>query len=59
MPFAIGVSLEEDSPQGIFQGISGNSEWFSKLGSWRTGFDRNSHFKLLKNACALAVQSQW
>ena len=30
-----------------------------KSGSWRTGFDRNSCFKLLKDACVLAVQSQW
>ena len=30
-----------------------------KLGSWRIGFDRNSYFKLLKEAYILAVQSQW
>ena len=30
----------------------------AKLGSWRMGFDRNSCFKLLKDACISAVQSQ-
>ena len=31
-----------------------------KLGSWRTGFNRNSCFKLSKDTCVLAVQShQW
>ena len=32
----------------------------AKSGSWRTGFDRNSYFKLLKDVCASVVQShQW
>ena len=38
MPFVVGVSLEEDSPRGIFQGIDGNSEWFSEIGKLKDRF---------------------
>ena len=29
----------------------------AKSGSWRMGFDRNSYFRLLKDACISVVQS--
>ena len=38
MSFAVGVSLEEDNFQGIFQGVSGDSEWFSEVGKLEDRF---------------------
>ena len=46
------------APEEYFEALVMIANGLVKSGSWRTGFDKNSHFKLLKDACVLAVQSQ-
>ena len=47
------------APKAYFEVSVAMANGLAKSGSWRIGFDRNSYFKLLKDACVSVVQSHW